>query len=141
MQINETSGIIVEVAMKIHQRWGPGLLESASLRMMEHDLRPRALNAQRDVPVPLVHHGVTLDVGGRADLIVEGLIIVELKSTERNEPVHRMQLLTCLRLTDNRPGLLLNFGTASMRDGIVRIVTGATTAPSTRIELPTLIRA
>jgi iron complex transport system substrate-binding protein len=137
MQINETSGIIVDVAMTIHQRWGPDLLESVYTRIPAHELRKRGLSVKREVSVPTRWDGELLDAPLRIDLLVEGLLIVEVKSVEQTLPVHKKQVLTCLRLTDNRPGLLLNFGAASMRDGIVRIVTGATTAPSTRIELPT----
>lgn len=124
MTHNELSAIVVDAALKIHQRLGPGLLESVYLRILEYELRKRGLKVEREVAVPVVWDGLTLDTAFRADLIVDDLLLIELKSTEENPPVHRKQLLTYLRLTDKRLGLLVNFGQPVLRDGIFRVANG-----------------
>ena len=122
MTENEVARIVVDVAYKIHTRLGPGLLESVYKAIMLHELRKRGLYVEYEVGVPVEWDGVPLDIGFRADLIIERKLIVELKSVEQVAPVHKKQLLTYLRLTGCRLGLLINFNTALIKDGISRVV-------------------
>ena len=122
MTENETASMIVDAAFKIHTRLGPGLLESVYQEVLKHELEKRGLRVQKEVPIPVVYESVHLDVGFKADLIVEGLVIVELKSVEQIHPVHKKQLLTYLRLADKRLGLLINFNVPLIKDGISRVV-------------------
>ena len=124
MTHNEISAIIVDIAIGIHRRLGPGLLESVYREVMLFELLKRGLRAEKEVPIPVIWESVKLDIGFRADLIVEGLVIVELKSIEVVAPVHKKILLTYLRLADKRLGLLLNFGVELMKNGIYRVVNG-----------------
>ena len=124
MTENEIAKIIVDVAYRIHKGLGPGLLESVYEIVLSQKLKKRGLKVERQVPVPIVFDGIKFDEGFRADLIVEGKVIVELKSVEKVIPVHKKQLLTYLRLADKRLGLLINFGSELIRDGISRIVNG-----------------
>ena len=124
MTHNEISGIIVDAAMGIHRQLGPGLLESVYQAVMAHELGKRGLRVQEQVPIPLEWEGVRLEVGFRADLIVEEAVIVELKSVDAVQPVHKKQLLTYLRVADKRLGLLINFGQGLLKDGICRVVNG-----------------
>jgi GxxExxY protein len=124
MTENEIAKIIVDVAYRIHKGLGPGLLESVYEIVLSQKLKKRGLKVERQVPVPIVFDGIKFDEGFRADLIVEGKVIVELKSVEKVIPVHKKQLLTHLRLADKRLGLLINFGSELIRDGISRIVNG-----------------
>jgi GxxExxY protein len=124
MTHNQVSGIIVDVAMDIHQRLGPGLLESVYLAVLAHELTKRGLRVDREVAIPVKWDGLLMEIGFRADLVVEGIVLVELKSVEAIVPVHKKQVLTYLRLMDLQLGLLLNFGAAMMKDGIYRIVNG-----------------
>jgi GxxExxY protein len=112
MTENEIAAQIVDVAYKIHSRFGPGLLESAYEAMLIHELKKRGLQVHSQQPIPIIYEGVRLEVGFRADLIVEDKVIVEIKSVEAVLPVHKKQLLTYLRLADKRLGLLINFGEA-----------------------------
>jgi GxxExxY protein len=121
---NEVSGIIVDAAMYIHRTLGPGLLESVYEAILKHELEKRGLKVERQVPVAVHWEDVHIDVGFRADLIVESLVVVELKSVEKIVNVHKKQLLTYLRLTDLRLGLVLNFGADLMKDGIARVANG-----------------
>jgi GxxExxY protein len=122
VRINAITAAIIDTAMQVHRRLGPGLLESVYHRVLEHELRKRGLRVESEVPIPVVWDDVRLEVGFRADLLVEGLIVVELKSIEAVAPVHKKQLLTHLRLMDRRVGLLINFGVELLKDGISRIV-------------------
>jgi GxxExxY protein len=124
MTENEVAREIVDAAYKVHTTLGPGLLESVYEAAMEYELRKRSLWVVRQVSIPVVYEQVRLEEGFRADLIVEDKIIVELKSVETIHPVHKKQLLTYLRLTDKRLGLLINFGTILIKDGISRIANG-----------------
>lgn len=124
MTENDIAKIIVDVAFYIHKKLGPGLLESVYEIILAHELKRRGLNVDRQVPVRVVYDNIKLDEGFRADLIVEDKVIVELKSVEKVIPVHKKQLLTYLRLADKRLGLLINFGSELMRDGISRVVNG-----------------
>ena len=124
MTENGISKIIVDSAFQIHTKLGPGLLESVYEAVLESVLRQRGLAVQRQVPIPIQFEGLRFDEGFRADLIVEGKVIVELKSVEHTVPVHRKQVITYIRLADKRLGLLINFGEALIKDGITRLVNG-----------------
>ena len=124
MTENEIAKVIVDAAYQIHVRLGPGLLESVYETILAYELKKRGLNVVRQVPVPVVYDDLEFEEGFRADLIVEERVIIELKSVEHIQPVHRKQLLTYLRLTDRRLGLLVNFGEALIKDGISRIANG-----------------
>ncbi len=122
MNENEIAKQIVDAAYKIHIELGPGLLESAYEAILAYELQKRGLQVVTQQPVSISYQDVRLEVGFRADLIVEDKVIVELKSVEQIAPVHKKQLLTYLKLADKRLGLLVNFGAALIKDGIVRIV-------------------
>jgi len=122
MTENEIAKIIVDVAFQIHKRLGPGLLETVYEIVLAHALQRRGLKVERQTPVAIVFDGIRFDEGFRADLIVEDKVIIELKSVEKIIPVHKKQLLTYLRLTDKKLGLLINFGSELIRDGISRVV-------------------
>ncbi len=121
MTENEIAKIVVDAAYHIHRRLGPGLLESVYEVILAYALSSRGLNAERQVPVPIVFDGMKFDEGFRADLIVEDKVILELKSVEKIAPVHNKQLLTYLRVADKRLGLLINFGASLIKDGIFRV--------------------
>ncbi len=122
MTENEIATQIVDAAYKIHTELGPGLLESVYEVVMAEELTRRGLHVVRQQAIPVVYQSVHLEIGFRADLIVEGKVIVEIKSVENLAPVHKKQLLTYLRLTNKRLGLLINFDTELIKDGIARIV-------------------
>lgn len=122
MTENEISKEIVDAAYKVHRSLGPGLLESVYERVLTYELEKRGLSVSRQIPVRIIYKSLTFDEGFRADLIVENKVIVELKSVEAVIPVHKKQLLTYLRLGDKRLGILINFGTEFIRDGISRVV-------------------
>ena len=119
---NEITGQIIEVAVDIHRRLGPGLLEAVYQAILAYELGRRGLCVEVEQPVPFDWEDVHFDIGFRADLIVEHRVIVELKSVEAISAVHKKQLLTYLRLTDTRVGLLINFGMELLKDGIHRVV-------------------
>jgi GxxExxY protein len=122
MTENEIAREIVDAAYKIHVTLGPGLLESVYLAVLAYELKKRGLRVEQEQPVPVIYETVKMDVGFRADLVVEDKVIVELKSVERVIPVHKKQLLTYLKLADKRLGLLINFGEALIKNGITRVV-------------------
>jgi GxxExxY protein len=124
MHENEIAKEIVDAAYKVHTTLGPGLLESVYQAAMAYELRKRGLRVEVEQPIPVVYESVHLEVGFRADLIVEDKVIVELKSVETVHPVHKKQLLTHLRLASKRLGLLINFGAFLIKDGISRVVNG-----------------
>lgn len=122
MDENEIAAQIVDAAFRVHKSLGPGLLESVYEVILASELHKRGLNVDRQAAVPITYDGNTFDEAFRADLIVADKVIVELKSVEKIQPVHKKQLLTYLRLTDNKLGLLINFGAAFFRDGVTRVV-------------------
>jgi len=124
MDENEIGRIIVDAAIAVHRELGPGLLESVYEAVLAQELRNRGLKVERQVPVPIVWRGMKFDEGFRADLIVEGKVIAELKSVESVSKAHKKQILTHLKLTRMKLGFLLNFGAAVMKDGIARTVNG-----------------
>jgi GxxExxY protein len=119
---NEIATIIVDAAYTVHQRLGPGLLESVYETVLTYELRKRGLLVQQQFPIAVVYDDIVMDDGFRGDLLVDGLVIVEIKSIELLAPVHFKQVLTYLRLTDRRLGLLINFNEALIKTGIKRIV-------------------
>lgn len=121
---NEIAATIVDAAFRIHRTLGPGLLESAYEAVLAHELRKRCLGVLTQVPIPIKYESVCLETGFRADLIVEALVIVELKSLEKIAAVHKKQLTTYLKLADKRLGLLINFGEELIKNGITRIANG-----------------
>lgn len=121
---NEIAREIVDAAFYIHKALGPGLLETVYEVVLARELEKRGLRVIRQQPVPIIYGELKFDEGFRADLIIEDKVIVELKSVEQIAPVHKKQLLTYLRLADRRLGLLINFGSALIKDGISRIVNG-----------------
>ena len=124
MKENEIGTIIVDTAVFLHKKLGPGLLETVYEVILMKLLTDKGLNIQRQVSVPIEFEGEYFDEGFRIDLFVEGKVIIELKSVEKTSPAHKKQLLTYLRLTNTKLGFILNFGTELMKDGISRIING-----------------
>jgi GxxExxY protein len=119
---NELSRFILDAAFNVHTKTGPGLLETVYEVILAYELQKQGLRVQRQVPVSIHYDELMFDEGFRADLLVEDKVIVELKSVEKLIPVHSKQLLTQLRLSDRRLGLLINFGELRLKNGIERIV-------------------
>jgi GxxExxY protein len=113
---------IIGAAIEVHRHLGAGLLESAYRKCLVHELRLRGLDVQEEVDVPLEYKGLKLDVGYRLDVLVNGKVVVELKAANAMEPVFEAQLLTYLKLTKARIGLLINFNVPVLRDGIKRMI-------------------
>ena len=122
MNCTDTTPRIIGAAIKIHRSLGPGLLESAYEACLAYELDQLGLTVQRQKPVPLIYNSVKLDCGFRADLVVNGQVVVEIKCKEMLHPVDQAQLLSHLRLLDIRIGLLINFHVAVLKDGIKRMV-------------------
>src|ERR1700678_3135946 len=119
---NEIAKTIVDVAYHIHRQLGPGLLESVYHAVMKYELEKRGLRVLFKEPVPVIWEDMRLEIGFEADLIVEDIVVVELKSVEQLARVHKKQLLTYLRLTNCRLGLVINFGAEMIGEGIARVV-------------------
>jgi len=115
---------IVDSAYKIHKAIGPGLLESAYEAILKYELEMRGHIVLSQVPIPVVYESVYLDMGFRVDLIVDNLVIVELKSIEKIAVIHKKQLTTYLKFSGKRLGLLINFGEELIKNGISRVVNG-----------------
>ena len=124
MTENEVGRIVVDAAIAVHRALGPGLLETVYEVALSHELQQRGLEVERQVPIPIEYLGVKFDEAFRADVIVEGKVILEMKSVEHATAAHRKQIQTYLRLTGCKLGFLLNFGEALMKDGITRAVNG-----------------
>jgi GxxExxY protein len=122
MDLNKISGVIVDSAMKVHTALGAGLLESTYEICLIHELRKRRYNVESHLALPVVYDGIKLDAGYRIDLLVENAVIVELKAVERFLPIHEAQLLSYLKLSDKRLGLLINFNVVHLKNGLRRIV-------------------
>ena len=122
MDIEELAAIVIDCGFELHKNMGPGLLESVCEAIMADQLGRRGLHVQRQVPIPIRYDGIELAEGFRADIIVEGVLLVELKSVERLSPLHSKQVLTYLRLLDRPLGLLINFGDETFKEGAKRIV-------------------
>jgi GxxExxY protein len=121
---NSLATQIVDAAFQIHVSLGPGLLESVYQHILAAELAERGLRVELQRPIPILYRGLEFEIGFRADMIVQNLVIVEIKSVEGAHPVHKKQLLTYLRLADKRLGLLINFNVELIKDGISRVVTG-----------------
>ncbi len=126
MTENEIAKAVVDIALKIHKRLGPGLLESVYTAVLAYELVKLGLRVATEVAIPVIYETVRLEVGFRADLIIEDKVIVEVKSVERLADVHKKQVLTYLRLSDKRLGLLINFGAAMLKDNVIRVANGLT---------------
>lgn len=122
MTENEIATIIVDAAFRIHKTLGPGLFESVYETVLDFELRKRGLLVAQQVGLPVRYEEVKLELGFRVDLIVDHKVIIEVKSVEALGPIHKKQLLTYLRLTDLRLGLLINFNVELIKDGIQRVV-------------------
>ena len=122
MTENQIATIIVDCAFKVHNTLGPGLLETVYQAALKYELEKRGLTIQMERPIPVYYEEVKLEVGFRADLIVNGKVIIECKSVEALSPIFAKILLTYLRLTDIHLGLLINFNVNLIKDGIRRVV-------------------
>ena len=122
MTENEISKIIVNTCYNIHVKLGPGLLESVYEEILFHELKEQGLRVERQKAIPVIWEDIKMEIGFRADLIVENKVIIELKSVETIAPVHPKQLLTYLRITGLKLGLLINFNEKLIKEGITRIV-------------------
>jgi GxxExxY protein len=123
MNENEIGTVVIELAIAVHQELGPGLLETVYEVVLARELQDRGLKVERQVCVPIQYKGIRFDEGFRADIIVDGIVILELKSVER-VTAHKKQVQTYLRLTGCKLGYLLNFGEALMKSGVTRCVNG-----------------
>ena len=124
MNENELSKHIVDAAYEIHRTLGPGLLESVYEECMGRELSLRGISFKKQLSIPVKYKGLNLDCGLRLDLLVDDLVIVEIKAIEKVAPVHKAQLLTYLKITNIRLGLVINFNVELIRDGIHRVVNG-----------------
>ena len=124
MELNELSHAIIGAAIEVHRRLGPGLLETAYRKCLAYELRQRGFHVDEERPVPVIYDDVHLECGFRADLIVNGTIVVELKAKTAIHPVDEAQTLSHLRLLKLRLGLLINFHEVKLVDGVRRIVNG-----------------
>ncbi|MFV8358983.1 GxxExxY protein [Flavobacterium sp. LS1P3] len=125
MTENEISKIVFESALKVHKVLGPGLLESAYEECLFYELKKSNLKVEKQKALPLIYEEVKLDVGYRIDMIIEDKFIVEVKSVEALTDVHLAQLLTYLRLSDCRLGLLINFNVKLLKEGVRRVINGS----------------
>ncbi|MCK4374617.1 MAG: GxxExxY protein [Candidatus Brocadiae bacterium] len=122
MEEEQLTEAIIGAAIEVHKALGPGLLESVYEECLCHELHLRGVSFTRQVELPIAYKGVKLQGGYRMDLVVEDTVLIEVKSVEETRAIHEAQLLTYLRLSGKRVGLLLNFGAARLRDGILRRV-------------------
>jgi GxxExxY protein len=120
--LNRITCVVVDAGLKVHQALGPGLLESAYEQCLLHELRTRGIAVQRQVLLPIIYDGAQIDAGYRIDLLVNDAIIVEVKAVDALTPVHQAQLLTCLKLSGCRIGLLMNFHVVLFKHGLKRLV-------------------
>lgn len=124
MTEDEISKIVFESALKVHKTLGPGLLESAYEECLFYELKKTNLKVEKQKPLPLIYEEVKLEVGYRIDIIIEGKFIVEIKSVEALNEVHLAQLLTYLKLSDCKLGLLINFNVKLLKNGVRRVING-----------------
>ena len=133
--VEELAATAVDCGFHIHKDLGPGMLESVYEAILELALKERGLSVQRQVTVPITYRGLTLLEAFRADLLIEGKLVIEIKSVERNSPIHAKQLLTYLRLLEQPVGLLMNFGCETFRDGLRRVVNRYTPFAPSRLRV------
>ena len=124
MTENEIASVVFESALKVHKKLGPGLLESAYEECMFYELKKANLKVEKQKALPLIYDDVRLDVGYRLDLIIEDKFIVEIKSVEKLNDIHLAQILTYLRLSNCKLGLLINFNVILLKDGVKRVING-----------------
>lgn len=124
MDVDEVTGQVIGAALRVHSTLGPGLLESAYAACLAHELRTRGHAVLTQHPLPIRYDGLLIDVGYRVDLLVDDVVIVELKAVARLAPVHEAQLLSYLRLSGVKVGLLINFHEYRLKDGIRRLRDG-----------------
>ncbi|MBI4650274.1 GxxExxY protein [Candidatus Desantisbacteria bacterium] len=124
MTENEIGTIVIETCIHIHKELGPGLLESVYESILFHELNKKGLKTQKQVPVPIIFEEIEFEEGFRADLIIENKVIIELKSIEMINNVHKKQLLTYLKLSHLKLGYLINFNEELLKNGITRIING-----------------
>jgi GxxExxY protein len=122
MELNDSSGAVVDAAIKVHTALGPGLLEGAYEGCLVHELRKRGHLVVQQLALPIIYDGICIDLGYRIDLLVDGQVVVEVKSVGKLAPIHNAQLLSYLKLGGYKVGLLLNFNVPYLKDGIRRIV-------------------
>ena len=118
----ELTGRIISCAYKVHSTLGPGLLESAYEESLSFEMSEEGLQFERQKPMPLIYKDVKLDIGYRIDILAESKVVIEIKSVETLNPLHMAQIMTYLKLSGCRIGLLINFNTVSLKDGIKRII-------------------
>ena len=123
-RVNRITGAVVSAAMKVHSQLGPGLLESAYEACLAHELSKQGFAVAQQVALPVIYDGERIELGYRIDLIVQDMVVVEIKCVEAINPVHQAQLLSYIRLSGRNVGLLINFHVAHLRDGIQRMVDG-----------------
>jgi GxxExxY protein len=133
--IDEITGEIVDAAFKLHTRLGPGLLESVYEMVLAKELERRGLKVERQKPISFEFDGLHFEDGFRVDLLVEGVVVVELKSVEKLAPVHGKQILTYLRLLNLPVGLLINFGASTLKEGLQRVVNHYQPSASPRLRV------
>ena len=133
LELDEITGITIDTSLDIHRTLGPGLLESVYQTVVPRALARRGLRVEANRAIPFEYDGLHFDQGLRVDLLVEGQVVVELKSIEKLAPVHHKQVLTYLRLLDLRVGLLINFGAATLKEGLHRIVNGYVPSGSSKL--------
>lgn len=121
----ELGKIVVDCGYRVHQKLGPGLFEAVYEVVLTHELKKRGLAVDRQVSIPIRYDNVIFDEGFRADIVVENLVIIEVKSVEKEHPVFRKQLLTYLRLSEKKLGYVINFGQELFKDGVCRVSNGA----------------
>lgn len=124
MTENEISKIVFECALKVHKALGPGLLESAYEECLYFELIQEGLKVEKQKPLPLIYHEVKLEVGYRVDLLVENKLIIEVKSVECLNDIHLAQVLTYLKLSEIKLGLLINFNVTLIKTGVKRVING-----------------
>ncbi len=122
MEFDDITSIVIGCAMKVHSVLGPGLLESAYEACLVHELKKNGVGLLSQVALPVVYDGVQLDAGYRIDLLVEDKVIIELKAVDKVTSLHHAQLMSYLKLSSKKVGLLINFNTVHLKDGIKRIV-------------------
>jgi GxxExxY protein len=122
MTENEISYKVIGIAIELHKNLGPGLLESVYETTLSHDLREAGLEVEQQISVPLIYKGIKMNNGFRLDLLIENKVIIEIKSVENIAPVHFSQTLTYLKLSNKKLGLLINFNTDKLKEGIHRVV-------------------
>ncbi len=122
MEINKITESIIGASIEVHKSLGPGLLESAYEKCLEHELKLRNLKVERQIPIPVIYKDLHLEYGYRIDLLVENTVIVEIKSVDGLHPVHEAQILTYLKFAEKKIGLLINFNVKLLKQGLKRYI-------------------